>query len=93
MLFGANAGLICEPSHFKYLNTLNAMRQFAPSKCGDFSKAEDVVYPAYSVAENKCVLQEQLMLFSCVGERPALRRLCPCRTFTPGQMALCADCA
>lgn len=50
------------------------------------------VLPAFSVLRRECGLQREPLLFSCAGFSPKYRRLCPCRDFQRGQVALCKDC-
>lgn len=50
------------------------------------------ILPAFSVMRRECSLQREPLLFSCAGQSPKYRRLCPCRDFLQGQVALCRDC-
>lgn len=50
------------------------------------------ILPAFSVVRRECGLQREPLLFSCAGHSPKYRRLCPCRDFRRGQVALCRDC-
>lgn len=50
------------------------------------------ILPAFSVVRRECGLQREPLLFSCAGHSPKYRRLCPCRDFRYGQVALCRDC-
>lgn len=50
------------------------------------------ILPAFSVMRRDCGLQRDPLLFSCAGHSPKYRRLCPCRDFRRGQVALCRDC-
>lgn len=50
------------------------------------------ILPAFSVVRRECGLQREPLLFSCAGHSPKYRRLCPCRDFRHGQVALCRDC-
>lgn len=50
------------------------------------------ILPAFSVLRRECGLQREPLLFSCAGYSPKYRRLCPCRDFRRGQVALCRDC-
>lgn len=50
------------------------------------------ILPAFSVVRRECGLQREPLLFSCAGHSPKYRRLCPCRDFRRGQVALCKDC-
>uniref|UniRef100_A0A672NY05 alpha-1,6-mannosyl-glycoprotein 6-beta-N-acetylglucosaminyltransferase n=1 Tax=Sinocyclocheilus grahami TaxID=75366 RepID=A0A672NY05_SINGR len=38
------------------------------------------------------LFQSDLLLFSCAGAHQSLTRICPCRDYMKGQVALCKDC-
>ncbi|KAI0216419.1 Alpha-1,6-mannosylglycoprotein 6-beta-N-acetylglucosaminyltransferase A [Lamellibrachia satsuma] len=84
--------MICEPLYFGELNSQAVMEKYMGKTCLAITYLEDIFYPAYMATQNQCYLQKQPMLFSCVGERPDIMRLCPCRDFIKGQMALCQRC-
>lgn len=48
--------------------------------------------PAFSAEHAECGLQHDPLLFSCAGSSTKYRRLCPCRDYRNGQLALCRDC-
>lgn len=48
--------------------------------------------PAFSAEQAECSLQHDPLLFSCAGSSAKYRRLCPCRDYRNGQVALCRDC-
>lgn len=50
------------------------------------------LFPAVAVKGKECFLQKEVLLFSCAGISTKHRRLCPCRDFLQGQVALCKDC-
>lgn len=50
------------------------------------------LYPAFAQPGQECFLQKEPLLFSCAGSSSKYRRLCPCRDFRKGQVALCQDC-
>ena len=50
------------------------------------------LFPAYSPWGRRCGLQAEPLLFSCAGAHPSLRRVCPCRDYMKGQVALCQGC-
>lgn len=50
------------------------------------------LYPAVAEGVRECYLQKEPLLFSCAGYNTKYRRLCPCRDFRQGQVALCRDC-
>ena len=54
---------------------------------------EDIYFPAFNPKSKQCILQQQHLLFSCVGEHPDFSRLCPCRSYMEGQTALCTTCS
>ena len=94
-----NSGKICEPAHFPRLNKEEALENYLQKATGTSSKVcaqvvrdADIYYPAYEPVTEKCILQGQTMLYSCVGAVSRLRRICPCRDYIPGQTALCANC-
>ncbi|KAK2147200.1 hypothetical protein LSH36_564g01050 [Paralvinella palmiformis] len=84
--------LICEPSYFKVINNRVTIEKHIGQLCADVVEGEDIYFPAFIPASQKCIIQRQLMLFSCVGEVADLSRLCPCRDYIPGQTALCKHC-
>jgi alpha-1,3(6)-mannosylglycoprotein beta-1,6-N-acetyl-glucosaminyltransferase len=81
---------ICEPSHFKRINSDSTLMSHVGPCTAMY--AEDIFFPAYHTIKKICVLQKQLLLFSCVGEHNEYARLCPCRDYQKGQMALCEQC-
>lgn len=60
--------------------------------CQTVESSADTVVPAYSAARRHCIFQSDLLLFSCAGGHPSLQRVCPCRDYMKGQVALCKDC-
>uniref|UniRef100_A0A672P4L3 alpha-1,6-mannosyl-glycoprotein 6-beta-N-acetylglucosaminyltransferase n=1 Tax=Sinocyclocheilus grahami TaxID=75366 RepID=A0A672P4L3_SINGR len=40
----------------------------------------------------RALFQSDLLLFSCAGAHQSLTRICPCRDYMKGQVALCKDC-
>uniref|UniRef100_A0A3Q3B1E3 alpha-1,6-mannosyl-glycoprotein 6-beta-N-acetylglucosaminyltransferase n=1 Tax=Kryptolebias marmoratus TaxID=37003 RepID=A0A3Q3B1E3_KRYMA len=85
------AQLICEPSFFQHLNKDKDLARFGVD-CRTVESSADTVVPAYSEARRHCILQSDLLLFSCAGAHQSLRRVCPCRDYMKGQVALCKDC-
>ncbi|GAA6095016.1 alpha-1,6-mannosylglycoprotein 6-beta-N-acetylglucosaminyltransferase A [Tachysurus ichikawai] len=61
-------------------------------ECRTVESAGDIVVPAFGESSRHCVLQADLLLFSCAGAHPSLQRICPCRDYMKGQVALCKDC-
>ncbi|XP_064827067.1 alpha-1,6-mannosylglycoprotein 6-beta-N-acetylglucosaminyltransferase A-like isoform X1 [Oncorhynchus masou masou] len=83
--------LICEPSFFQHLNKDKDLARFGMD-CQTVESSGDTVVPAYSDARHHCVFQSDLLLFSCTGAHPSLKRVCPCRDYMKGQVALCKGC-
>lgn len=50
------------------------------------------LYPAVAENVRECYLQKDHLLFSCAGCNTKYQRLCPCRDYQKGQVALCRDC-
>ncbi|KAJ8320974.1 hypothetical protein KUTeg_002561 [Tegillarca granosa] len=83
--------LICERSYFREINSIDAFKHHNVSCSGDYG-IPDILVPAYDVFTSNCVLQNDELLYSCVGGHLNFRRLCPCRTYIKGQSALCKGC-
>uniref|UniRef100_A0A087X761 alpha-1,6-mannosyl-glycoprotein 6-beta-N-acetylglucosaminyltransferase n=1 Tax=Poecilia formosa TaxID=48698 RepID=A0A087X761_POEFO len=86
-----SAGFICEPAHFRFVNNKEALRGLEV-QCEVVDSEINHILPAFSVMRRECSLQREPLLFSCAGHSPKYRRLCPCRDFLRGQVALCRDC-
>lgn len=61
-------------------------------ECLTMESANDILVPSFDGRRKHCVFQGDLLLFSCAGSHPAHRRICPCRDYIKGQVALCKDC-
>jgi alpha-1,3(6)-mannosylglycoprotein beta-1,6-N-acetyl-glucosaminyltransferase len=85
-------GQICEPSHFKRLNSKSILEQHLGNSCASVEEKADIYFPGYEPSTRKCFLQKDSLLFSCVGEIDGLVKICPCRNYIKGQTALCPDC-
>lgn len=48
--------------------------------------------PSMNMNTRTCSIQENNLLLSCVGENEAVQRLCSCRSYKRGQVALCLSC-
>ncbi|XP_053473358.1 alpha-1,6-mannosylglycoprotein 6-beta-N-acetylglucosaminyltransferase A [Ictalurus furcatus] len=83
--------MICEPSFFQHLNKDKDLARFG-IECRTVESVGDIVVPAFSETSRHCVLQADLLLFSCAGAHSSLQRICPCRDYMKGQVALCKDC-
>ncbi|XP_023387397.1 alpha-1,6-mannosylglycoprotein 6-beta-N-acetylglucosaminyltransferase B [Pteropus vampyrus] len=84
-------GLVCEPSFFPMLNSQDAFRKLQVP-CDSTESEMNHLYPAFAQPGQECFLQKEPLLFSCAGSSTKYRRLCPCRDFRKGQVALCQDC-
>ncbi|KAJ8019701.1 Alpha-1,6-mannosylglycoprotein 6-beta-N-acetylglucosaminyltransferase A [Holothuria leucospilota] len=87
-------GLVCEPSFFPLINSKEALEKNFAISCSSEEFVENIYPPAmkngaFSV---KCHMQQEDLLYSCAGEKGNFRRLCPCRDYIKGQVALCKDC-
>ncbi|XP_061089090.1 alpha-1,6-mannosylglycoprotein 6-beta-N-acetylglucosaminyltransferase B-like, partial [Conger conger] len=85
------ASLVCEPALFHHLNHPAAFKRLG-LLCASSEQEVDHLFPAYSPWGRRCSLQEDRRLFSCAGAHPSYSRLCPCRAYQPGQVALCPLC-
>uniref|UniRef100_A0A8C9WDK1 alpha-1,6-mannosyl-glycoprotein 6-beta-N-acetylglucosaminyltransferase n=1 Tax=Scleropages formosus TaxID=113540 RepID=A0A8C9WDK1_SCLFO len=84
-------GLVCEPTFFRFINTKEALSR-SEVQCEGVETEMNHIFPAFSVVRKECGLQKEALLFSCAGLSAKYRRLCPCRDFRKGQVALCKDC-
>ncbi|KAK6478126.1 alpha-1,6-mannosylglycoprotein 6-beta-N-acetylglucosaminyltransferase B-like isoform X1 [Huso huso] len=83
--------LVCEPTFFHFINSKEAFTQLQ-IQCDALESEMNHIYPAFSVSRRDCCLQKEPLLFSCAGFHSKFQRLCPCRDFRKGQVALCRDC-
>ena len=60
--------------------------------CDGIESEMNHLYPAFAQPGQECFLQKEPLLFSCSGSSTKYLRLCPCRDFRKGQVALCQDC-
>lgn len=60
--------------------------------CQSSEVYKDILVPSFHPKSKHCVFQGDLLLFSCAGAHPTHQRICPCRDFIKGQVALCKDC-
>ncbi|KAJ7400643.1 Alpha-1,6-mannosylglycoprotein 6-beta-N-acetylglucosaminyltransferase B [Pitangus sulphuratus] len=84
-------GLVCEPTFFRFLNKEEVFLQLSIT-CDSTEYEMNHLYPAVAENVHECYLQKEPLLFSCAGYNTKYRRLCPCRDFQQGQVALCRDC-
>ncbi|MEE6489062.1 hypothetical protein FKM82_015473 [Ascaphus truei] len=83
--------LVCEPSYFQHLNKDKDLAKFG-IQCQSTEMANDIVVPSINEKGKHCILQGDLLLFSCAGSHSNHKRICPCRDYMKGQVALCKDC-
>ncbi|XP_031559579.1 alpha-1,6-mannosylglycoprotein 6-beta-N-acetylglucosaminyltransferase A-like [Actinia tenebrosa] len=85
--------MVCEPEFFQEINLPEQLTR-AGFPCNT-TRSEDtpsLVAPGYREDPPACLLQAQPLLFSCTATSPSTSRLCPCRDFKKGQVALCKSC-
>lgn len=61
-------------------------------QCAGLESEMNHLFPAFSAEHAECSLQQDPLLFSCAGASIKYQRLCPCRDYRDGQVALCRDC-
>lgn len=61
-------------------------------QCHTAESANDILVPSFDEKRKHCVFQGDLLLFSCAGSHLNHKRICPCRDYLKGQVALCKDC-
>ncbi|XP_013914724.1 PREDICTED: alpha-1,6-mannosylglycoprotein 6-beta-N-acetylglucosaminyltransferase B isoform X3 [Thamnophis sirtalis] len=83
--------LVCEPEFFKFLNKKEVFQQLN-IVCDSTESEMNHLYPAVAENVRECYLQKDHLLFSCAGCNTKYQRLCPCRDYQKGQVALCRDC-
>ncbi|MEQ2253584.1 hypothetical protein ILYODFUR_033657 [Ilyodon furcidens] len=84
-------GLICEPALYRFINIKEAFSAL-DLQCEGVESEMNHLLPAFSAEHAECSLQHDPLLFSCAGSSPKYQRLCPCRDYRKGQVALCRDC-
>lgn len=84
-------GLMCEPSFFHQFNK-DGVFERQNIECLEHQSQADIYFPAVNKKDSICTLQKDSALFSCAGANPSWQRLCACRNFIPGQVALCHRC-
>nr|XP_048673931.1 alpha-1,6-mannosylglycoprotein 6-beta-N-acetylglucosaminyltransferase B [Caretta caretta] len=84
-------GLVCEPTFFEFLNKKDVFLQLRIA-CDTTESEMNHLYPALAENVQECYLQKEPLLYSCAGYSTKYRRLCPCRDYRKGQVALCRDC-
>ena len=59
-----------------------------PCNTSHIDELASLVAPGFQKEPKACIVQSQTLLFSCTGTSPTTTRLCPCRKFKKGQVAL-----
>ncbi|XP_046860025.1 alpha-1,6-mannosylglycoprotein 6-beta-N-acetylglucosaminyltransferase A-like isoform X2 [Xenia sp. Carnegie-2017] len=86
-------GLVCEPAYFESINKEEFfLRASFPCSMEQRKRRNSLVAPAYVGSENICVLQAEPLLYSCTTRSEYVKRICPCREYRKGQVALCKTC-
>ncbi|XP_051792199.1 LOW QUALITY PROTEIN: alpha-1,6-mannosylglycoprotein 6-beta-N-acetylglucosaminyltransferase B [Erpetoichthys calabaricus] len=83
--------LVCEPAFFSLINSKDVFQQLQ-IQCDQMEVEMNHVFPGFSSSKKNCFLQKEPLLFSCAGFKHKHQRLCPCRDFRAGQVALCTAC-
>ncbi|ESN93534.1 hypothetical protein HELRODRAFT_115589 [Helobdella robusta] len=87
--------MTCEPSHFRRINkpqTFEHLFSSSSSAARPYTGEAELHHPSVSEKLGTCYLQGDNLLFSCVSRTEGYLRVCPCRNFLRGQIALCPDC-
>lgn len=86
-------GMVCEPEFFKAINSRTSLIENGfPCNASRLEEVPSLIAPGYREEPRACIVQTQSLLFSCTGTSPTTMRLCPCRKYKKGQVALCEDC-
>lgn len=86
-------GMVCEPEFFKAINSRTSLTENGfPCNNSRLEEVPSLIAPGYREEPRACIVQTQSLLFSCTGTSPSTMRLCPCRKYKKGQVALCEDC-
>lgn len=81
--------VVCRNSNGHSSSSLSSRLDFP---CEGLDSEINHLLPAFSAEQAECGLQHDPLLFSCAGSSVKYRRLCPCRDYRNGQVALCRDC-
>ncbi len=91
-----SAGLHVSPfSHLRFFETDKSCECVffrLNAQCESLEAEKNHVFPAVHVDRRECFQQKEPLLFSCAGVSAKHQRLCPCRDYLHGQVALCRDC-
>uniref|UniRef100_A0A8C5R2L1 alpha-1,6-mannosyl-glycoprotein 6-beta-N-acetylglucosaminyltransferase n=1 Tax=Leptobrachium leishanense TaxID=445787 RepID=A0A8C5R2L1_9ANUR len=83
---GKSCKQVCQENKLIYL-----YRTFG-IQCQSTETVNEILVPLVDEKKKHCLLQGDLLLFSCAGHHSAHTRICPCRDYMKGQVALCKDC-
>ena len=85
--------LVCEPAYFESINNVELLKKASfPCQMDNTRTRSSLVAPAHIGKEKICVLQAVSLLYSCTAYHESVRRICPCRDYRKGQVALCKSC-
>lgn len=90
--------MLCEPSFFKALNNMRTVRDYFHCNGSRHTVTEYIDFaPAFAhfadntllhASQGTCVTNDNTMLLSCAGKHASYVRLCPCRKYQRGQIAI-----
>jgi hypothetical protein len=81
--------MVCERSYFGLLNSYKHLAsQFHCKHNKTMAGSVNSALPAYILVDEACLVNSETFLFSCAGRSTDLTRLCPCREYRKGQVAL-----
>lgn len=86
-------GMVCEPEFFNRINSRETLTENGfPCNVSRLEEIPSLIAPGFREEPRACIIQTQALLFSCTGTSPSAMRLCPCRKYKKGQVALCDGC-
>ncbi|KAJ7340119.1 Alpha-1,6-mannosylglycoprotein 6-beta-N-acetylglucosaminyltransferase A [Desmophyllum pertusum] len=86
-------GMVCEPEFFNSINSRTSLIEHGfPCNTSRLEEVPSLIAPGFRPEPAACIVQTQALMFSCTGTSPSTMRLCPCRKYKKGQVALCVDC-
>lgn len=79
-------------SSYCVTNSCLLNRNGFPCNTSRLEEVPSLIAPGFRQEPPACIVQTQALLFSCTGTSPSTMRLCPCRKYKKGQVALCEEC-